>query len=255
MKISNLSVNKQFLDKLKTRAISITLITSAILGLASCSKNQDKEEIGYKVSGSLGADGLYTKIVDRSKFYSDNYDFSNTIRTMNFATVSESKVYGTTFFNDKTSAFYRENVKIVLPDSYSMYNTNEWLSIDNFDYTLKYEKVRELAEESYDVITSSMEAKRDLETKVALPEGQKEFMEGDTINSKAIYHDGQLIAYYQDGVGSECENVKNALIGDANNAIGSITSYYNLSDNIDITFQELYHYQDDMNKNYKNKSL
>ena len=167
----------------------------------------------------------------------------------------ESEVYGTTFFNDKTSAFYRENVKIVLPDSYSMYNTNEWLSKDNFDYTLKYEKVRELAGESYDVITSSMEAKRDLETKVALPEGQKEFMEGDTINSKAIYHDGQLIAYYQDGVGSECENVKNALIGDANNAIGSITSYYNLSDNIDITFQELYHYQDDMNKNYKNKSL
>lgn len=256
MKINNLNVNKEFLKKMSKRTISLALAATTLLGLTSCNnKGKEEKEIGYNVSSSLVGtkDGLYTYVVDRSNFYSENYDFNNTIRTLNFAKVESSEQYGTNFLNDKTSAFYRENIKIVLPDSYSMYNTNEWLNSDNFDYTLKYQKISELAGVTYDVISSSMSAKRDLDTKVVLPEGKKEFKEGDTISSKAIYYDGQLISYYQDGVGSECENVKNAIIGDANSAICSITNYYNLNDTIDISYEELYNYQDDLNNKKVNK--
>ena len=262
MLIKNFNVNKQFFNDLAKRTTACALITTMLLCTTACGKKEkdNSNEIGFNVTSSTWSNdiGLYNYVINSKGLHSEKYDFEDTIRHINFAKVSELEEYNSkNIIKRKTDGFYRAAVKMIWPDCYSkLYTSPAWLASHNFHYEIKYEKLDELSGNSYVVVYSSMTARRDLDTGLyMISDGQKEIKKGDNMSSIAIYYEGELVAYKQTGVGSECNNVLEGTIGDVDLALKKVSQFENLTESKEMTDKELYDYQDQINGKQIEKKL
>ena len=219
-----------------------------MVSFAGCSKNNNKsDEIGYIVETTTDSD-LYTHVINTRGFYSDKYNFGESINCVEFAKVIETEEYDSRkIINDKTDAFYRENLKLVWPDCYNTFDSTYWTKQNSFDMSIKSEKIKTTGDSEYIVINSSMTAKRNLDNGINLyRDGQKQIKKGDNFSSTAIYYNNELVAYKQTGAGSECANVKQATIGDVDKALSTIKEAGILSETKEISAQDLYNKEDEL---------
>ena len=229
--------------------------TSLAVSSSACSKNEE-EKIGFQIENeinNLDNNGLYEYLVDYSGLESQNYDFSDNFNSKSFAKVDSEEIHGTSFWNEKSSAYYRQNLVLIWPDCYSLYDITPWLRESNFDLDLKYEQLKLLNGPKFLVIYSSITAKRKLNLigKDILNSDKLEFLSGDNISSTAIYYEGELVAFKQTGVGSDCENVQKAIVGDVDIALNKISQLGLLKKSEKISLDDLLVYQEELNQENK----
>ena len=241
---------KENLKKLRKKVVMLGIATSLAFSTSGCSKEEEK--IGYLVENDdniMNSDGLYQYVVDYNGLESNNYNFSIGYNNISFAKVIEEKEYGTSFFNEMTSAFYRKHLKVIWPDCFSLYNLDAWLKESNFDFDLKVENIKLLNGPTFKVFYSSITAKRKLNLigKDVISNGKREFLSGDNISSIAIYYESELVAFKQYGVGSDCENVVSQTIGDVDVAFVKISELGLLNETQNISLEKLKEYQEELN--------
>ena len=216
------------LRKIKKGALALSLAVSMTAGMTGCGQKSDDATPLTELASNDDADDLEYYNIDITKLESEKHDFKSNFYPVRMAQVVEKEEYGTNFFNDRMAGFYNKNLKYVWPEAYATYST-AWLNSGNFDFTLVVEKLDELdSSNEYIIYRSSMTAKRDLHSvsvNTPLLPGQRYIEEGDTISSVAIFLDDELIGYTQTGIGSDCENVQNAIKGDVD---GALTRVYNI---------------------------
>lgn len=231
------------------RIVAWGALLTILLTVNGCSDKKDKSDdnIGYIVEATTDEqdDEIYSYIIDNDKLVSTE---NRLPEGKQLAKVVEREEYGTNFFNKMTAAFYSQNLRIVLPDSYSSYDSIGWYSSSNFDIQIICEKLETSNSESYVVVSSFMTAKRYLfDGEYILINGKEYFQEGDNIASIAIYYNDELVGFKQMGVGSDCENVKQAIIGDADMALIPV------EDLKTVTVDELQEIEDTLNQKEKPK--
>ena len=135
---------------------------------------------------------------------------------------------------------------MIKPDCYSLYGDVSWIhgfnmSIDRKEISTEWS--------TYVVIDYSMTAKRDLDLNIdLLPAEYKEFNEGDTLSSRAIYYEGELVAYKQTGAGSESQNVIDGTIGDVDLALSTVEDYGLLDETEVVNEEEINDIEDSLNE-------
>ena len=226
--------NIKKLKGLRNRLAVVALATGLTFTGSGCEKDENAgEEIGYSLmsdSGSIA--GLYTYIINGHGLESNKYHFDDDfIRLMK---VSEKEEYDN---SDKTTAFFRENIKMVWPDCFAL--DNHPAVAGAFDMNLELEKLTTTTMTSFTVVNSSMTAKHDIDpgTQI-LVNGQQEIKKGDTLTSTAIYYEGELVAYQQTGAGSDSQNVIDATKGDVSIALQTVSEYGLLSTTETVDYQE-----------------
>lgn len=250
-------MNNKINNKAKRILAGIVAGTLISTGMSGCGKkvqNENDNVVGYSVetSDNLSEIGLYSYIINTKGFESDNYIFSSSNNSINLVKVSDREEYSTNSRKEQTIDFYRDSLKLVWPECFSFYNVESILS--NFDIEVKYEKLVDGSSSSptYIVVYSSITAKNDLvvEDLSSLGDGQQLIKTGDNMASIAIYYDG-LVAFKQTGVGSDCENVKEATIGDVDLALSTVFNYGLLEKSESISYEELNEIEKQLNEENK----
>lgn len=227
------------------RIVALGALLTTLLTVNGCSNNKDTSdsEIGYIVEATTDDQEreVYSYIIDNDKLVSTK---NNLPKGKMIVKVVEREEYGTTFFNKMTAEFYAQNLRIVLPDSYRSYDKIDWYNSSNFDIQLICEKLQTRnSSKPYVVISSFMTAKKYLyDGEFIQPNEKKYFQEGDNMSSIAIYYDDELVGFKQMGVGSECENVTSAMIGDVDLALSLI------EESKVVSSSELLEIEDGLNK-------
>ena len=72
--------------------------------------------------------------------------------------------------------------------------------------------------------------------------------EGDTLSSRAIYYEGELVAYKQTGAGSESQNVIDGTIGDVDLALSTVEDYGLLDETEVVNEEEINDIEDSLNE-------
>ncbi len=208
------------------RIVALGTLLTTLLTVSGCSNSHKKasdSSTGYIVETieENQENEVYSYVIDNDGLVSSKNNLPEGIYAVK---VVEKEEYGTNFLNEMTAAFYSENLRIVLPDIYSSYDSIGWYSSSNFDIQIICEKLETRnSSKPYVIVSSSMTAKRYLFAgSLMLTNGQKYFHKGDNMSSIAIYYDDELVAFKQMGVGSECKNVASATIGDVDLALSPI---------------------------------
>lgn len=258
----NKKVNE--LKRLKNRVLAGLLATTMLVSMSGCSKNREDSaprDVGFLVEGTSNVcndcNGLYSYIINRNGLESAYYDFSSSSRDVSLAKVVKKEVYNRKC-NNQTSKFYKDNMKLLLPDNYARYglsiSDSSWFNASNFDFEFILEEVEELNGCSYTICYSNATATRDL---VSADDGliarQYFINKGDSFSSVAIYFRGELVGFKQSGVGSNSNNIINATVGDMDLALSTLEEQQLLSDTMKVNYDELCEYQDCLNE--KSKSL
>ena len=238
----------------KAKRVLVGMLSSVLIlsGMLRCGKQDENNIVGYNVetSDNVNENGFYFYVINTKGFESDKNDFSDTSNNIILAKVSEREEYGTNLRGEQTISFYREALKLVWPECFNSYDVDTVLP--NFDIEVKFEKLVDGSSFSptYIVIYSSITAKEDLD----LEDGQKLIKKGDNMSSVAIYYNG-LVAFKQTGVGSECENVKAATVGDLDLALSTVSNYGLLIETESISYEELNEIEKELNRNNRGKTL
>ena len=245
-------MKKENLKALKVRLLALAMAATVTATMSGCSKSKEtkNEFVGFSVQSSSfdTENGLYSHVINVKGLESEKYDYSSSLRTIRLAKIDEEIVYGTNIFNEQTTAFYRDKMILKWPECYSVYGI-AWFNRSNFDCEIKIQKLKECAGSEYIVQYSSITAKRDFDLNVSmLGNGQNFIYKGDNMSSIAIFHNDELVAYKQTGVGSECENVMNATIGDVDIALNTIEDLDLLEETVELSYMDLYEYQEKLNE-------
>ncbi len=226
--------NIKKLKGLRNRLAVVALATGLAFTESGCAKDKSGgKEVGYNLITDSGrTSGLYTYIINGQGLESNKYHFDDDfIRLMK---VSEKEEYHN---NDKTTAFFRENINMVWPDCFAL--DNHPAVAEAFDMNLELEKLTTTTMTSFTVVNSSMTAKHDIDSGTQiLINGQQEIKKGDTLTSTAIYYEGELVAYQQTGAGSNSQNVLDATKGDVSIALQTVSEYGLLSATEAVDYQE-----------------
>lgn len=239
----NLKINKEKFKGLKKGIAMLSLATSLAMVSTGCSKEVKEEEVGYEVmTNDSETPELYSYVIDERGFESEKYDFDD-FDPLYLAKVQNEEIYD---FSNKALGFFRKNMVMIKPDCYSLYDNVSWIHGFNMSIDRK-----EISTEwaTYVVIDYSMTAKRDLDLNIdLLPAEYKEFNEGDTLSSRAIYYEGELVAYKQTGAGSESQNVIDGTIGDVDLALSTVEDYGLLDETEVIDEGKLHDIEDSLNE-------
>jgi len=245
------------MNNITKKITSLGVLMTMLVTASGCSNSKDTKTniIGYNVESSTDKrqDGLYSHIINTNGLVSSKYNFSS-LNNINFVKVTEVEEYGTNIKNEKTTAFFRENIHLVLPDCFGSYTSPAWFNnTSNFDMQIRCEKLEDGGfGNPYIVVYSSITAKRDLYTgQTIFKDGQDIIHKGDNLSSVAIYYDGELVAFKQTGVGSECENVKQATIGNVDLALTTVK----LDETKTVTYNELNKMENSLNEEENIKTL
>lgn len=227
-----------FSSVLKKRVLPVVLVGGIAIGLININKGRNQSEVnGYNVeeSSNYRSAGQYSYLIDTSCIETENVE-----DRINFAQIIETEDKSSSSWKTSfTSNFYTSNIMVILPDEYAGYASTVF-GKDNFDIIYTSNVYQTLQGEIYTVIKTEYSAKRYLDLEgINVYEleamGLKEFQEGDILGSTIVYYQGQMVAFDQYGVGSTAENVKSAMIGDADSLVTEVT----LDASVDVTLTEL----------------
>jgi len=140
-----------------------------------------------------------------------------------------------------SDAFFNKYNYIILSSCYEHYNNGiENKGVYKFIYenskrNLEIKKLEGLDGNTFTLITNRTEITRNINPGYKmLIGGQKQLFKGDKLESKTLVYDGEIIAFKQTGVGSECDNV--IQIGKLDNALIPVDSI--LNEDINIKYNE-----------------
>ena len=238
----NLKINKDKLKGLKRGIAMLSLATSLAMVSTGCSKETKEEEIGYEVmTNDSETPELYSYVIDERGFESENYSFGD-FELLSLAKVVSEEKYDA---SNKATGFFRKNMVMIKPECYSLYGEASW--INGFDMSIDRKEIS-TGWSTYDVVDYSMTAKSDLNLNIdLLPAEYKEINEGDTLSSRAIYYEGELVAYKQTGAGSESQNVIDGTIGDVDLALSTVEDYGLLDETEVVVERQLHDIEDSIN--------
>ena len=240
----NLKINKEKFKGLKKGIAMLSLATSLAIVSTGCSKETKEEEIGYEVmTNDSETPELYSYVIDERGFESENYSFGD-FEPLSLAKVQNEEIYD---FSNKSLGFFRKNMVMIKPDCYSLYGDVTW--INGFNMSIDRKEIS-TGWSTYVVIDYSMTAKRDLDDiRIRLlPAEYKLINKGDTLSSRAIYYEGELVAYKQTGAGSESQNVIDGTIGDVDLALSTVEDYGLLDETEVVNEEEINDIEDYLNE-------
>ncbi|MBE6139180.1 MAG: hypothetical protein E7174_01555 [Firmicutes bacterium] len=236
-----LSIYKNVLKKLKnekTRLISGALIITTLFTLTGCkSENKKDDTISINIVDEMyeAKNGEYEYVLNLEAIK------VNPLNKFSLLKEVETESYNNYSINGKTDAFFNKYNYIILPSCYEHYNKGiENKAFYKFIYEnskrkLEIKKLKGLDGNIFTLITNSIEITRNIDPGYKmLIGGQKQLLKGDKLESKTLMYEGEIIAFKQTGVGSECDNV--IQIGKLDKALIPVDSI--LNEDVNIKYNE-----------------
>ena len=237
----NLNIYENTLRKLnqsKVKLISGILATTILLTLSGCNKEDKKSDlISINIVDEMYEDknGEYEYILNLEAIK------VNPLNKFSLLKEVETERYDNYSLDGKTDAFFNKYNYIILPSCYEHYNNGiENKGFYKFIYenskrNLEIKKLEGLDGNTFTLIINSIEITRNINPGYKMLMGdQKQLLKGDKLESKALVYEGEIIAFKQTGVGSECDNV--IQIGKLDNALIPVNSI--LNEDINIEYNE-----------------
>lgn len=237
----NLNIYENTLRKLnqsKVKLISGVLATTMLFTLSGCNKEDKKtDSISINIVDEMYEDknGKYEYILNLEAIK------ANPLNKFSLLKEVQTENYNNYSLDRKTDAFFNKYNYIMLPSCYEHYNNGiENKGFYKFIYEnskrkLEIKKLEGLDGNIFTLITNSIEITRNINPAYKmLIGGQKQLLKGDKLESKTLMYDGEIIAFEQTGVGSECDNV--IQIGKLDNALIPVNSI--LNEDINIKYNE-----------------
>lgn len=199
------------LNQSKVKLISGVLATTMLFSLAGCNKEDKKtDSISINIVDEMYKDknGEYEYILNLEAIK------ANPLNKFSLFKEVQTENYNNYSLDGKTDAFFNKYNYIILPSCYEHYNNGvENKGFYKFIYenskrSLEIKKLEGLDGNTLTLITNRIEITRNINPGYKmLVGGQKQLLKGDKLESKTLMYDGEIIAFKQTGVGSECNNV------------------------------------------------
>lgn len=199
------------LNQSKVKLISGILATTVLLTLSGCNKEDKKSDsISINIVDEMYEDknGEYKYILNLEAIK------ENPLNKFSLLKEVEIESYDNYSLEGKTDAFFNKYNYIILPSCYKHYNNGiENKGFYKFIYEnskrkLEIKKLEALDGNTFTLITNSIEITRNINPGYKMLMGdQKQLLKGDKLESKTLIYEGEIIAFKQTGVGSECYNV------------------------------------------------
>ncbi len=249
-------INWKKFKEFKKSATALVLATTMMVSFAGCSqKEKIEEDIGYMIETENGEE-VYPYIINLHELHNEKYHLESTLYPICFARVKDSEEY--IIRKSIKGSNKKDSVReLIWPDCFASYSYPEWINAHYFDMNIKVDKI-ELCNcsNNIEIIYTSITAKNDLTNNIhAYSIGQRPIRKGDNMSSVAIFFEGELSAYKQMGVGSDCENVVNATIGDVDKALCDVKDIFALNEAKQVTPDELEKMEKDLDLIEINKKL
>lgn len=222
--------------KVYKKMVALVLSGTMVLSMAGCSKKPNYEEDNKNsllVTGYNDETVAYDYVIDYSGFVSEQLETKEDSNKYEIAAlVNEENKSSSTFKTKMTTGFYNAHRYYIIPSSLQHYNstfTNDKLS-ENIYIEKRY---RTTDEDEIKVIQSGVVFKMNAsdfyykDKPFSLLEGIEAF-EGDSIMATAVLLNGELVAFKQEGIGSDCENI--IPIGDVDSVVKNLDEFISLEE-------------------------